>query len=123
MVYLAWTDDRDGPDGDIYFTLGSPDPAGVKRPPERWPGGPGPVSVSPNPFTSSVRLLVPSSEFTTYLGIYDPAGRLVRRLEVVGSAVEWGGRDAAGRRLGAGIYFCRVVTGAGARTTKVVLLN
>jgi|GEM_PF-4059449 len=60
------------------------------------------------------------------LAVYDATGRVVRRLvdseQPAGrSSVVWDGRDGAGRRVGSGVYFCRLVTGGAAETRKIVL--
>jgi hypothetical protein len=36
---------------------------------------------------------------------------------------EWTGRDAAGRELPAGVYFCRLATPAGSTARKMVLVR
>jgi hypothetical protein len=57
------------------------------------------------------------------IAIVDPAGRMVRMVhdgwcEAGAGAVEWDGRDAAGRRVNSGVYFVRVAaTGDEGRVT------
>ncbi len=57
--------------------------------------------------------------------ILDGLGREVRNLGVVPAGrqrtVEWDGTDGAGRRMPAGVYFCRLVAGEDSRTGRVVL--
>jgi hypothetical protein len=60
--------------------------------------------------------------------IFDAAGRLVRGLveeaQVAGLYdIPWDGRDDRGRRLPAGIYFCRLDTDGAARSTRVVIVE
>ncbi len=63
----------------------------------------------PNPFRSSTELFFrrPGDEVRE-IDIYDPAGRLVRRLEGNDSFV-WDGRTDGGDDAGAGVYFYRPV--------------
>jgi hypothetical protein len=84
-------------------------------------------SVKPNPFrdASSIRLSLPIRTAVD-LRIYDASGRTVRDLATgifpAGqSQFSWDGRDRNSRTLPAGIYFCRVVAGATARTLPIVL--
>jgi hypothetical protein len=68
----------------------------------------------PNPFRTSVaiRLNAADAFHPTLLRIFDSQGRFVRDLPVARSLSEqtvvWDGRDAAGRRVGRGTYFCRL---------------
>lgn len=62
------------------------------------------------------------------LAVYDPAGRLVRRLaaERRGAgehAVSWDGRDGTGRPVSDGLYLLRLSAGTEVRTTRLVLLR
>ncbi len=83
----------------------------------------------PNPFNPSTRLTFTlPRQGRVSLRIYDPAGRLVRTL-VEGELpagvqqVTWNGRDAAGRSVGAGVYFARLVTPDGERLQKMLLVK
>ncbi len=81
----------------------------------------------PNPFRAgtTLRFTLPRSGPVS-LEVFDLHGRRVNRL-VRGErgpgehAVEWDGRDAAGNRLGAGLYLARLTFGAESRRTKVLL--
>jgi len=86
--------------------------------------------IRPNPFTSetSVRYTVPTGGSVTGIRLYDIRGRLVRTLEGgsrPGGEFEaaWDGRDDSGRRLPAGVYFCRVEIGEWNETRKMVLIR
>jgi hypothetical protein len=107
-----------------------------------WPAGCGPSAVGesmgaalalgpcvPNPFSSctSIRLVIPGDS-PVRLGIYDPAGRLVR--DLAGAAlhsgvhtVSWDGTDGSGRRVGAGVYFYKLQWEGRTKTSRVTLLR
>src|SRR5262249_42400568 len=60
--------------------------------------------------------------------IYDASGRRVRALvrgplDAGAHDIPWDGRDDAGRRAPAGIYFVKVVTRDGAATSRLVKLD
>ena len=88
----------------------------------QWPGGLVKETrlhaPAPNPFTRSVAirysLAAPGS---ASLRIYDQSGRVVREFAVGVKhgthSVRWDGRDAQGRLLANGVYFCRLVVGLG----------
>jgi hypothetical protein len=80
----------------------------------------------PNPSAGGmqIRYFVPAV-LTSRLAIYDPQGRLVRRLDAPPSAAGWGettwdGRDDAGRRVASGSYWVRLWTPGETRTVRVV---
>jgi hypothetical protein len=83
----------------------------------------------PNPTQSSASIrFALAREGEARLEIYDPAGRLVRRL-VAGRlpagerTLPWDGRDESGRRVAAGLYLLRLSTGAEVRTSRLVMLR
>ena len=83
---------------------------------------------SPNPFNpaTTIRYDVPAAGGRLLLGVYDVDGQLVRELfdgdRGPGSyAVLWDGRDAQGRVLASGIYFCRIELPGSSETIKLVL--
>jgi len=90
------------------------------------------AACEPNPFRNFTRI-----EFTVPPGkngslirltVYDSAGRVVRKLATnTGStgrgSVTWDGRDDAGQRLPAGIFFCRLQGVGPGQTSRLVLLS
>jgi len=86
--------------------------------------------IQPNPFTTETSLgyTVPTSGATVEIGIFDVAGRRIitvanGRLAGGSYVAKWDGRDAAGRRVSPGIYFCRAVIGEMNQVKKLVLLR
>ncbi len=88
------------------------------------------LSVSPNPFRSSIHLHLttgPLDRSTILVGIYNAAGRRVRVLSGPRSPVPgphslvWDGTDDRGRRLPAAVYFVRLETPTGSVARQVVL--
>ncbi len=84
----------------------------------------------PNPFnpTTAISYTVPASGAEVRLTIYDLAGRVVRTLvtglEQGGEHVAvWHGRDDAGRAVGSGVYFYRLVVGDESIERKMVMLK
>jgi hypothetical protein len=83
----------------------------------------------PNPFNprTSIGFSVPGSE-QVGIDIYDPTGRLVRRLidkpmDTGRYDVEWDGRDNNGRTVASGVYFYRLTVGKQTSTKKMILLR
>ena len=85
------------------------------------------LSVYPNPLlsTTSVRWAVPTAGRVS-VRVYDAMGRVVR--DLVGQNMEagrysatWDGRTANGKRVAAGVYFCKLATPAGTRQQKLVV--
>ena len=78
------------------------------------------AGTSPNPSRGNTTFHFMLNRHTSVrLSIYDPSGRLVRKLadESRGAgvhAVRWDGRDGSGRTVSAGTYFGRLVVGSGA---------
>jgi hypothetical protein len=86
------------------------------------------AGAAPNPFTraTTIRFTAPPGD-PVRLTIHDLAGRRVRTLVNGRGTGEprtatWDGRDDAGRVLSAGVYFCRLVAGAGQTARRIVLL-
>jgi C1A family cysteine protease len=84
----------------------------------------------PNPFnpTTAISYTVPAPGAEVRLTIYDLAGREVRTLvsgvEQAGEHVAvWHGRDDAGREMGSGVYFYRLVIGDRSIERKMVMLK
>ena len=82
--------------------------------------------VEPNPFDTATDVVFSLAGIgPVRLSVYDAAGRALRTLsDGVLSAgehrISWDGRDSYGRELGAGMYFLRLHTPAGAETKHVV---
>jgi len=83
----------------------------------------------PNPFNpaTTIRYAVPV-ESRVRLGVYDAAGREVRRLvDGVRPAgdheVLWNGSDDRGRSAGSGVYVVRLEAGGAATTSKITLMK
>jgi hypothetical protein len=133
----SWVD-RDAVAGESYvYRLGAVDRQGR----EEWMGR---VSVtagtrtartvllpnSPNPFggTTDLRFALARSE-PVRLSVFDARGRLVRVLaageqRAAGMhALRWDGRDAQGRGVAAGAYYCRLETASATQTIKVMRLG
>ena len=85
--------------------------------------------VRPNPFRpgGGFEFSLPVSR-SIDLCVFDTAGRRVAALrhgtEPAGRhTVAWDGCDATGRRVPAGVYFCRFVAGSFQQTRRVVLMR
>jgi hypothetical protein len=81
---------------------------------------------APNPFGASTNIgfALPRGEHVV-LRIYDTTGRLVRtlvdgNLEPGDHEVRWSGKDDAGHRLGAGVYFLRMSASSFQATKRLV---
>ncbi len=88
----------------------------------------GRLASAPNPFVGLTELrftLVADAPYE--LAVYDAAGQRVSSLRGLGRAgenrVRWSGHGDDGRRLAPGVYHCRLVSGAGSETRRVVLLQ
>lgn len=104
-------------------------------PPSGIPDVPVPKSYSlypcyPNPFNprTTVRFDLPRTS-RVRMSVYDIGGRLVRTL-IDGATIDagrqeivWEGRDAAGRSVGAGVYFCQIEAGPFRETMRMTLLK
>jgi C1A family cysteine protease len=83
----------------------------------------------PNPFrqASTIQFLV-TDPAPVELAVYDVSGRLVRVLAsgprpAGPDTVTWDGRDEAGRRVAAGVYFARLTQGETSVTSKLALIR
>lgn len=83
----------------------------------------------PNPFNPATLIEFEVFEATRVRAeIFDARGRRVRtlldELRPPGrQRVRWDGTDAAGRRVGSGVYYCRIEAGREARAASLVLLK
>lgn len=85
-------------------------------------------SVYPNPArTAKFQFTLPTSQ-DVEIGIYDVSGRQIAslfqgRLAAGSYSKDWAGRDAAGRQVGAGVYFARMKTAGETRAIRTVYLG
>jgi FlgD Ig-like domain len=125
---VAWEDERLGPGiKDIYALRLGPDgpiPTGIRD----WPRSTLALSPSfPNPFSrSTAMVLTVSAESNVEIDVFDVSGRRVRSLSLHSQGaeqreIEFDGLDDEGRMLPSGVYFCRVTTGSGMVTRKMVI--
>jgi hypothetical protein len=134
---FVWRDTDVVPQTTYYYLLGAFDAEGREQ-------RVGPVSVQtdalrplefafdtvrPNPFIHRTELdfMVPATS-RVICSVYDVSGRLLGTiLDATYPAgehrVAWEGRDLAGRRMAAGVYFLRLQAGPGTSTRKVVMLE
>ncbi|MFN8179032.1 MAG: T9SS type A sorting domain-containing protein [bacterium] len=93
------------------------------------PSPPVPMTVSPNPFTSSMRAdFRLSGHRPVRIDVRDVYGRPVvtlldQALEGGDHFVEWNGQDGQGARVAAGVYFVRLDVGGEVESTRVVRLR
>jgi hypothetical protein len=87
------------------------------------------VRSAPNPFVPSMVILldIPTGG-ATRVEVFDARGRLVKRLRngwmpAGQHGVTWDGTNQQGGRVGAGVYFSRVLSGGRAATQRIVKLN
>jgi hypothetical protein len=103
-------------------TIGDPGP-------DSPPAVPGLELLAPNPFSASVRLSYAlPRDGDVRLAIFDLTGREIAviedgRRESGRHETFWNARDREGRRVGAGVYFCRFTAGGVEETRKLVLLE
>lgn len=87
------------------------------------------VQVAPNPFNplTKVRFLAPAAgEYN--VDVYDPSGRLVRRINGRSPSagpveVSWNGRTDSGTEAASGLYLMRVTAGRLAETKRALLVR
>lgn len=83
----------------------------------------------PNPGAAGATIAFAlSSDDDVALSIYDPSGRLVRRLLEARvpagvRTVAWDGRDARGKAVASGVYLCRLETASETKTQRLVLVR
>ena len=85
-------------------------------------------SVYPNPArTAKFQFTLPTAQ-DVEIGIYDVSGRQIAslfqgRLPAGSYSKDWAGRDAAGRQVGAGVYFARLKSAGETRAIRTVYLG
>lgn len=83
----------------------------------------------PNPFNGTTTISYTLAERSAVdLRIFDPAGRVVRVLDrgergPGRHSVVWNGKDASGRGVASGVYFCRIKAGKYGETRKIVYMR
>jgi hypothetical protein len=114
---------------DRILTVAEPPGTGAPAP----QGGPLPevrLSARPNPFRAATTVVFSLGRpGPATLSVHDAAGRRMRRW-TAGDApaagenrIVWNGRDEAGRRVAAGVYFLRLEAGSAAAVRKIVLID
>lgn len=107
----------------LKFDGDSPTAAGPSLP---APGAPALVA-RPNPFRAATTIAgAAPRRGSAVVTIHDARGARIATLPAAGaagSAPTWNGRDDAGRRVPAGVYFARVADDAGTRVVKLVRLD
>ena len=86
---------------------------------------------NPNPFrgATTIQFVVPDGvPRSTTVRIYDVQGRHINTLmdQTIAPglvSVPWDGRDNAGRTMGAGIYFYKVVVGSESLVSRMILVR
>ena len=125
---VAWYDRRNGINDDIYAqhlnaagnTITTAVPASGT--PALFVG-----QLYPNPFSTSATLDIEAPAASKVaINIYDVAGHVVRTMQVPDTgaglrSVLLDGRDAQGRLLANGVYFCRVRANGAGITRKIVI--
>ncbi len=133
----AWTPDGEpdvligASDGQVHLFQGLDDPTGVDRfePVDIFAAVPSMVA-HPNPFRDIITVTcdLPRTGRARVL-VRDVRGTLVRTLldtdrQAAGEhVVSWGGRDAHGRRVAAGVYFVTISSGGRTSTGKFVRVH
>jgi hypothetical protein len=105
-----------------------PDPAPGARASRICAVQPNPGGAGPGPIAIRLRLSARAADGDAWLDIVDLAGRRVRRLRVdparPGSrSLVWDGRDAAGRRLGPGLYCLELATRDGRDHARLMIVR
>jgi hypothetical protein len=125
-AHLAWAATFNG-EQDVYYTRIGGSATAVA---DRTTPGYSLLASAPNPFNPSttIRFEVPSQGGRITLAVYDVNGRLVRSLQdgfVAGGTgtAQWDGRDASGREVASGVYFCRLSAAGVSQTRKLMLLR
>jgi hypothetical protein len=83
------------------------------------------MRAAPNPFNGRViiRFSAGIDMENARVGLYSAGGRLIRALHPVAYRAVWDGRDANGRPMPSGVYFCRYTGKTGRATIKVCFLR
>jgi hypothetical protein len=120
--YVVWTQ-GDAPPYKVMFACEGY-PIAVEEKEDRESLSPG-ISLSPNPFSSEVRIQISGirrqktdDRGQNLLRIYDASGRKIREISL-GAKATWDGRDEDGDVVRAGIYFIKVDEFAPEKVIKI----
>lgn len=82
------------------------------------------VRAMPNPFTTTLNILLNSSASPVNIMIYDASGRLVREYhQVTVPQITWDAQDRNGTPMSNGVYFVHIESGDQHITDKVLLIR
>ena len=91
------------------------------------------IPIAPNPTirNATIRYVIPGSagaSLNASVRVFDISGRMVRVLGAGTHApgphtVSWDGRNSAGARLGAGVFFVELAAGSNRSVRRVILLR
>ncbi|MDD2890182.1 MAG: T9SS type A sorting domain-containing protein [bacterium] len=91
--------------------------------------GSGELKINPNPIIGKTVISYSGNKSTnTLLTIYDISGKLVKSFPMVQSSnkqmtnLTWDTKDNTGKKVSAGIYFCKLRTGTDISTKTLVVL-
>ncbi len=76
------------------------------------------LSVTPNPFSNSVKFNLTSNSEPVLISIYDASGRIVRELN---NQLVWDGRNTEGTLVKSGVYFYSISTKTKNVKGKIIL--
>ncbi len=115
---------------EVYFLATPGPPEGIHDEPAPSAATRLAVGIVPNPFSASTRILVenlnPLAPAAPTVAVYDPAGRLVRRLTSASSTaggsqiLVWDGKTEEGVGAAAGVYVVRIEADEGSANRRVV---
>ncbi|HMB69440.1 MAG TPA: FlgD immunoglobulin-like domain containing protein, partial [bacterium] len=120
---------RPGTGSSLLMPTQSPAFGSVSSPSVGATGGSFGLAAEPNPFRGTTRVAFQlERERSVRVSVLDVTGRAVRTLHdgrapAGRSVIAWDGRDAAGNRTAAGIYFFRLESETESRTLKGTLLR
>jgi len=80
------------------------------------------TAVGASPFRGRVELRISGPAGPYEARVFDVRGRTLRRIQSSDRTLVWDGRDQAGHRVTAGIYFIRATSGVAAGSARVVLV-
>ena len=123
-VIGVWQDTREPSNNfKIYAALGEESATAIDDGAIADPSGRGRIVAWPNPTVAGaqVRLSLVGESAAREVALYDPAGRLVRKLALSGDSIVWDSRDACGAPVASGAYWARALGAQEAAARFVVL--